>query len=52
MKECPMCGEGMRLLVREYRDRIPGHGESAARLAREWICPECDYFEEAESDEE
>jgi hypothetical protein len=52
MKECPLCGETMRLSVREVRDTIPGSGQSAARVTREWICPECDYFEEAEAGEE
>jgi hypothetical protein len=52
MKECPMCGETMRLTVREVKDRIPGRGDAATRMAREWVCPECDYFEEAESGEE
>ena len=52
MKDCPLCGETMRLTVREIRDRIPGSGESPARVTREWICPECDYFEEAEAGEE
>jgi acetone carboxylase gamma subunit len=51
MKECPLCGENMRLDVREVSDLIPGQGLSAARVVREWICPECDYFEEAEADE-
>ena len=52
MKECPLCGETMRLSVREIRDVVPGAGPSAARVIREWICPECDYFEEAEAGEE
>ena len=52
MKECPLCGEQMRLSVREIRDPIPGAGAAAVRVAREWICPECDYFEEADSGEE
>jgi C4-type Zn-finger protein len=51
MKECPMCGEIMRLTVRETHDGIPGRGETKVRQVREWICPECDYFEEAESGE-
>jgi hypothetical protein len=42
----------MRLTVREVKDRIPGRGDAATRMAREWVCPECDYFEEAESGEE
>ena len=51
MKECPLCGETMRLSVREIRDAVPGGAESAVRVTREWICPECDYFEEAETGE-
>ena len=51
MKECPLCGETMRLTVREIRDTIPGSNETAVRVSREWICPECDYFEEAEAGE-
>lgn len=46
-----MCGESMRLVVREVRDTIPGTGQASARPLREWICPECDYFEEAEPGE-
>jgi C4-type Zn-finger protein len=51
MKECPMCGELMRLDTREIREAIPGAGEIVTRVQREWICPECDYFEEAEAGE-
>ena len=51
MKECPLCGEAMRLRVRETRDSVPGAGQAAPRMEREWICPECDYFEEAEPGE-
>jgi C4-type Zn-finger protein len=51
VKECPLCGETMRLTVREVRDMIPGGGQAVVRVLREWICPECDYFEEAEPGE-
>ena len=44
MHECPLCGEFMRLSEREVRD-VNG----TVRQVREWICPECDYFEEAET---
>jgi acetone carboxylase gamma subunit len=47
-----MCGETMRLSVRELPGQVPGQSESAVRVVREWICPECDYFEEADSDEQ
>ena len=46
-----MCGESMRLNVREIRDTIPGGGQPPVRVLREWVCPECDYFEEAEPGE-
>jgi len=43
----------MRLSVREIQHLSPGQGQrqGPVRLVREWICPECDYFEEAESKE-
>ena len=47
-KECPLCGAVMRLSSREHTDRLPGARESRTKVVREWICPECDYFEEAE----
>lgn len=46
-----MCGEQMRLDTREIREPIPGRAEGTLRVRREWICPECDYFEEAEAGE-
>lgn len=48
-KECPMCGEFMRLCDREVTDRLPGSMQTRTMQFREWVCPECDYFEEAES---
>ena len=47
-KECPMCGEIMRLREREVVDRLPGTTESKTTKYRECVCPECDYFEEVE----
>ena len=47
-KECPMCGEFMRLREHEVTDRVPGTPQTKTAKAREWMCPECDYFEEAE----
>ena len=35
-KECPMCGETMRVRESNVTDRVPG-------------TPECDYFEEVEA---
>lgn len=50
-KECPMCGEMMRLTKHERPERVPGTPETHAAPTAEWTCPECDYFEEALEDE-
>jgi hypothetical protein len=47
-RECPLCGERMRLHTRELTDRVPGSREAKPKVVREWICPDCDHFEEAE----
>jgi C4-type Zn-finger protein len=53
MKECPLCGETMRLSTRDAKTAVPAPGGQAnVRQIREWICPECDYFEEAEAGED
>jgi len=51
VKECPLCGETMRLQFRQATDRVPGTGQTTTREVREWVCPECDYWEEFESGE-
>ena len=48
VKECPMCGERMRQREQQITARIPGTSETRTSSSREWICPECDYFEEVE----
>jgi hypothetical protein len=47
-KECPLCGETMQLRERETTDRVPGTTQMRTSTYREWVCPECDYFEEVE----
>jgi hypothetical protein len=53
-RECPQCGEFMRISLREEIRQVPGTSQVLKLPIREWICPECDYFEEAdpEIDEE
>ena len=51
IKECPLCGEMMRFKSSERTDSVPGTGQTTTRNVREWVCPECDYWEEAESSE-
>jgi hypothetical protein len=41
-----MCGEFMRLVTRETVTRLPGSTQEVKKTVREWVCPECDYFEE------
>jgi hypothetical protein len=48
-KECPMCGEFMKLVIYEYVVRLPGSAKEIRSESREWVCQECDYFEEAEA---
>jgi len=48
LKDCPMCGESMHVREGELTDRVPGTAQTKTRRFREWVCPECDYFEEVE----
>jgi C4-type Zn-finger protein len=45
-RECPMCGELMDLKVRTRVAKIPGTTQVVKSEEREWLCSECDYFEE------
>ena len=49
-KECPLCGERMRRKDMELVDVIPGTTETKVRKVSEWVCPECDNFEEIEEE--
>ena len=49
VKECPMCGEFMHLVSRENVTRVPGTSQDVKSTSREWVCNECDYFEEDDS---
>lgn len=49
-KECPLCTERMRLETRETITRVPGTSQDVRRVTREWVCQECDYFEDAENE--
>ena len=48
MRECPLCSERMRLVTRETVTRLPGTSQEVRQIVSEWVCGECDYFEEAE----
>ncbi|MGE5245525.1 MAG: YgiT-type zinc finger protein [Betaproteobacteria bacterium] len=49
-KECPLCGEKMRLHRRESVVHVPGSPTTSTKSISEWVCPECDYFEEADEE--
>ena len=40
----------MRLKQVERVVRIPGNAAPDVRKSGEWVCPDCDYFEEAEEE--
>jgi transposase len=50
-RECPLCGSAMRLKETEVVSQIPGNPKSTRRPHREWICPDCDNFEDADNGE-
>jgi C4-type Zn-finger protein len=50
VRECPLCGATMRLKISETVAQIPGTPKAIKMPSREWICPECDYFEEDDQD--
>jgi transposase len=49
-RECPLCGGTMRLRQTESVVHIPGNPRATTQVSREWVCPDCDYFEEADGD--
>jgi len=46
-----MCGTAMQLRRAEDVVQIPGHPKATTHPVTEWVCPECDYFEEADEKE-
>ena len=51
-KECPLCGTTMRLRENETVVRVPGNPSATTRRTREWVCPECDYFEDVDEEKD
>jgi YgiT-type zinc finger domain-containing protein len=49
-RECPMCGATMALKRHEEPVQIPGNPKVIKRTTSEWVCPDCDYFEEADEE--
>jgi rubredoxin len=49
-RECPMCGGSMRLKRTEVTLQIQGNPSPTKRTDVEWVCPDCDYFEEVDEE--
>jgi C4-type Zn-finger protein len=47
-RECPMCGDRMHLVTRETVTKVPGTSQEVRTRVTEWICRDCDYFEEVD----
>jgi hypothetical protein len=40
----------MQLRHIESTQRVPGNPNATISTSREWVCPDCDYFEEDDQD--
>jgi rubredoxin len=49
-RECPLCGGTMQKKIRTLVTRIAGQHDAPPKKSAEWVCPECDYFEEADGE--
>ena len=49
-RECPMCGGTMQLKQTIVVSHIPGYADTKPKKTLEWVCPDCDYFEEADGE--
>jgi hypothetical protein len=45
-----MCGGTMHLKRTQRVTRVLGNPKAPTTAAAEWICPDCDYFEEADEE--
>ena len=49
-RDCPLCGGQMRIKQTQAVVQVPGNPQPTPRVSREWVCPDCDYFEEIEEE--
>jgi hypothetical protein len=49
-RECPLCGGSMQMKTTETVVLVPGNPKGTTRKTSEWVCPDCDYFEEVEQE--
>lgn len=45
-----MCGGTMHYKESQAVTLVPGNPKPAISVTREWVCPDCDYFEDAEEE--
>ena len=45
-----MCGGTMKIKETHSVLHVPGNPQATTRTTTEWVCPDCDYFEEAEEE--
>jgi transposase len=49
-KECPLCGGTMHVKASQAVIQVPGNPQPSITTTREWVCPECEYFEDADEE--
>lgn len=50
VKDCPLCGGTMHYKAHETVTLVPGNPKPSTSTTREWVCPDCDYFEDADEE--
>jgi hypothetical protein len=51
-KECPLCGGTMARRDNQTSTQIPGNPRPTVHTVQEWVCPDCEYFEDVGDDDE
>ena len=49
-RECPQCGGTMHFKQIEAVTQVAGNPEPLTLTTREWMCPDCEYFEDADEE--
>jgi transposase len=49
-RECPLCGGTMHFKASERITQVPGNPSPSITTNREFLCPDCDYFEDADEE--
>ncbi len=49
-RECPLCGGTMHFKEIQAVTQVPGNPSPSTATTREFVCPDCDYFEDADEE--